>query len=1698
VDKLQCIDENHGSVASRSDALSSDYVLTSDIDASGTSSWNSGNGFDSIGEYSSKFTGAFDGANHTISGLYMDRSGTEYMGTFGWVGSGGTIENVGVINADITAGEFVGALVGRNEGTVKRSNSSGTVHVVGGGGHVKRKAGGLVGVNGGTITNSNSSADATSDNTYAGGLVGDNFGTIKKSYATGNPTASGDIAGGLAGSNSGTIKNSYATGDVSADSEAGGLAGSNSGFQAEITDSYATGDVSAESGAGGLVGFNDASLKYSYWDNGTTNQGSAVGDSGFSGSTTDLTGFGSTGDSSPAPAMQRFAPQVTMDTFDYSSTWNVTSGYPALQWEGVTALTVDSVDATDPTVSEDESGSIAVTAKEGGTDAGEGVTIEVLDDDGLDGFATSDTKTTDANGEVTFTFDEPTAGTYSPEFACADDTSVSHSPTVTVQNAPEVSSIVRKSGESNPTNAEQVTFTVTFTESVSGVDSSDFTITDTAGGTASVASVTEEDANNDGDDVWEVQVGSLSGDGDVRLDLDDDDSITSDSTSVKLGGVGTSGGTGDGSYSSGESFTVDNTAVTLDSAAKSDTTTIDVELSDGGGGIDKSSISSGDFSLSTGSIASIDKTGVTDGGTGTQTVSISLSSAVDTDTVTVSLQSDGIDDTAGNTQTSGSADATGMDGIAPTLDAATKSDDTTIDVDLSDGGTGIDKSSISKTDFSTSAGSIASIDTSSVTDGGTGTQTVTISLTSAVDADTVTVSLQSDGIDDLAGNTVTAGSADASNMDGVAPSITDSTLASDNSYVDVTFSEGVYESDGSSALTAAALSATMTQNGGTVSSASVSSVTKIDGTSLAGGETTVRVHLSLSGGPADGVETVQIGPADDSSVGDDDTNLLASADTTSSITLTDRSGPALTADTGSTDEDTSAELVADLLGNDNDASTPLSVTQVDGSAGTVGTATDGSNGGEFTITSDGTVDFDPSGEFDSLGGGDTDTTQVSVTVEDAVGNTNTQTVTATVQGVNDAPTDIALTSTTVAQSAGANAVVGSLSVSDVDDSSHTFSLVSGTGDADNGAFSIDGSDLVADDAATLAEGTDSVRIEAADGDGGTYQNAFSISVTDDMAPTITATSPADDATGVLESSNITITFSEDIAFGTGEITLREADGGFSDRAAFDVGSDTGSGDGTVSISGPTLRIDPSTELAGMTTYAVQIDAGALTDRATSSNDFAGIGDDTTLNFTTTDSTSPTASVGADSTVIVGESVTFDASGSIDDVSIVSYEWDFDDGSTATGKTTTHQFASSGTYDVELTVTDAGSNEATAARTITAEKRGGNNIELEPVPETGDDETTESNDTDPPSAGGSEEVSSIPSTDGSANFSVSDPDGEGPIVIDIGGPGPGESGIAPEEVTSPEEPAAPTTNASGGTQNRGDGDGAPVTDNVAVDSLSITPTETGQREFDLSVREWEVDTTTLLGPETDRTGETQEADRTVTRKAESTSSRTDPRAFLQATGASPVGYVEVNHTNPDTHIDTVTFRFRIRKTHLQDTGVTPEAVSLYRDESDLWARLSTDQVAETDTHYVFEATSPGLSLFTIGSTQPVFQVETANSQPITLGVSEQVTVDATVRNIGGAAGTYTAELRANGSVVTTTTAELAPNATREISLSFRPKTPGDYTLSVGSVHAGTISVRSENTAKESTPKAAEPPTALFAVTTALATILALFVLARWRP
>jgi len=67
---------------------------------------------------------------------------------------------------------------------------------------------------------------------------------------------------------------------------------------------------------------------------------------------------------------------------------------------------------------------------------------------------------------------------------------------------------------------------------------------------------------------------------------------------------------------------------------------------------------------------------------------------------------------------------------------------------------------------------------------------------------------------------------------------------------------------------------------------------------------------------------------------------------------------------------------------------------------------------------------------------------------------------------------------------------------------------------------------------------------------------------------------------------------------------------------------------------------------------------------------------------------PVSDAGPDQVVQIGETVTFNGSDSSDlDGSVVSYTWEFGDGSTSTDMIATHMYTLSGTYTATLTVTD---------------------------------------------------------------------------------------------------------------------------------------------------------------------------------------------------------------------------------------------------------------------------------------------------------------------------------------------------------------------------------------------------------------------------
>jgi PKD repeat protein len=179
--------------------LDAHYVLVSDVDCSSYS------GFSSFGYQDNPFTGVLDGQGHVVENLTIDEPNSPYVGLIGYLGSGGEVKNIGVVNADITGGGFnVGGLVGVNDGG-SVSNSFSTGSVSGSFYYV----GGLVGANrgSGSVSNSFSTGSVSASDLFSteGGLVGYNHpqGSVSSSYwdteSSGQSSGIGDGSGDVTG-----------------------------------------------------------------------------------------------------------------------------------------------------------------------------------------------------------------------------------------------------------------------------------------------------------------------------------------------------------------------------------------------------------------------------------------------------------------------------------------------------------------------------------------------------------------------------------------------------------------------------------------------------------------------------------------------------------------------------------------------------------------------------------------------------------------------------------------------------------------------------------------------------------------------------------------------------------------------------------------------------------------------------------------------------------------------------------------------------------------------------------------------------------------------------------------------------------------------------------------------------------------------------------------------------------------------------------------------------------------------------------------------------------------------------------------------------------------------------------------------------------------------------------------------------------
>ena len=201
--------------------------LTADIllnDTEGWENWDEStkglNTWTPIGNSWENFTGTLDGDGHSVSGIYIN-STAEYQGLVGVLGSGGTLQNLGVKASYIKGGYHVGGVCGSSWGTV--SNCYNTGSVTG-----SYAVGGVCGTNDGTVTNCYNTGNVAGSE-MVGGVCGWNeFDTVTNCYNTGNVTGNNQV-GGVCGYNDATVTNCYNSGSVTGSGYVGGLCGNSWG-----------------------------------------------------------------------------------------------------------------------------------------------------------------------------------------------------------------------------------------------------------------------------------------------------------------------------------------------------------------------------------------------------------------------------------------------------------------------------------------------------------------------------------------------------------------------------------------------------------------------------------------------------------------------------------------------------------------------------------------------------------------------------------------------------------------------------------------------------------------------------------------------------------------------------------------------------------------------------------------------------------------------------------------------------------------------------------------------------------------------------------------------------------------------------------------------------------------------------------------------------------------------------------------------------------------------------------------------------------------------------------------------------------------------------------------------------------------------------------------------------------------------------
>lgn len=144
-------------------------------------------------------------------------------------------------------------------------------------------------------------------------------------------------------------------------------------------------------------------------------------------------------------------------------------------------------------------------------------------------------------------------------------------------------------------------------------------------------------------------------------------------------------------------------------------------------------------------------------------------------------------------------------------------------------------------------------------------------------------------------------------------------------------------------------------------------------------------------------------------------------------------------------------------------------------------------------------------------------------------------------GVNDAPTNLSLSSTTIDENEPSGTTVGTLSTTDPNAGDRfTYTLVSGAGSTDNASFQISGNQLQSKASFDYeSKSSYNIRLQTEDEGGETFQKTAVITVSDldDSGPVLIASIPSDDESNADMPETIVLTFDEPVQFPAGTTTI---------------------------------------------------------------------------------------------------------------------------------------------------------------------------------------------------------------------------------------------------------------------------------------------------------------------------------------------------------------------------------------------------------------------------------------------------------------------------------------------------------------------------------------------------------------------------------